>query len=150
MKPVTTKSTIQQTKITNVLTELGIRPRLVMPTYSVGVAYESLLQIVSNLLDVRKNSEKLQGEINTVKALILEKQKQNRVERGEVEPAGSESIVGGETNGENGGMENSKPEEREKSAALSTRPGSSGQHKRSASVLSTVSDKSTKRQKRQE
>lgn len=134
-KPLTSKSSIQQQKINNVLTELGIPGRLRMPTAAVGTAYEVLLQGVNMMLDQRKVLDKLQGEINMAKALKEERERKERAERGEPEPAGEASAEGDKE---------VKVEEREKSAV----PSVIGAHKRSASVLSTVSDKSSKRQKK--
>ena len=135
-KPITTKSSIQQQKISNVLTELEIPQRLTMPTWEVGDAFDSLLDSINKLLDLRKHIDKVQGEINVIlekKALM---EKKERIEMGEPQP--------GDLDGE--GDIKREDEGREKSAAPSMRPGSG--HKRSASVLSVLSDKSTKRQKK--
>jgi DNA methyltransferase 1-associated protein 1 len=140
-KPITSKSSIQQQKIANVLTELRISQRLRMPTEEVGKQFEILLQNINALLDQRKLADKLTGEINVAKAVKAEREKKERAERGEPEP--------GDEDGEaQVADEEIKMEEgvREKSAAPSIRAGSA--HKRSASVLSGVSDKSTKRQKK--
>lgn len=127
-KPITSKSSVQQQKINNVLAELEVPIRLVMPTADVGVQFELLLGSINTLLDSRKVADKLTSEI----ALATE-QKRLREEK---EKEGKEA----------GGAEVKVEEEREKSAAPSLRAGSV--RKRSASVLSTVSDKSTKRQKK--
>ncbi|KAE9378004.1 hypothetical protein N431DRAFT_329039 [Stipitochalara longipes BDJ] len=140
-KPITSKSSIQQQKIANVLTELRISQRLRMPTEEVGKQFEILLQNINVLLDQRKLADKLTGEINIAKAVKAEREKKERAERGEPEPGDEdgEGVTGdGEIKTEDGG--------REKSAAPSIRAGSV--HKRSASVMSGVSDKSTKRQKK--
>ena len=140
-KPITSKSSIQQQKINNVLNELRISTRLRMPTEEVGKQFDILLQNINVLLDQRKLADKLTGEINIAKGLKAEREKKERAERGEPEPAdaGSEGAAGdGEIKMEDSG--------REKSAAPSIRAGSV--HKRSASVLSGISDKSTKRQKK--
>lgn len=139
-KPITSKSSIQQQKIANVLTELEIPGRLIMPTADVGEVFESLLQSINALLEARKVADKLTGEINLAKAQKAERDKKERSERGEPEPGDED----GDTNGDG----NVKVEEgtREKSATPGARDG--GVHKRSASVLSAVSDKSTKRQKK--
>lgn len=139
-KPITSKSSIQQQKIANVLTELRISQRLRMPTEEVGKQFEILLQNINVLLDQRKLADKLAGEINVAKAVKAEREKKERAERGEPDP-GDEDGGGagdGEIKMEDGG--------REKSAAPSIIAGS--MHKRSASVMSGVSDKSTKRQKK--
>jgi DNA methyltransferase 1-associated protein 1 len=142
-KPITSKSSIQQQKIGNVLTELRISQRLRMPTEEVGKQFEILLQNINSLLDQRKLADKLAGEINVAKAVKAEREKKGRAERGEPEPGDEDGEGGagagdGEIKMEDGG--------REKSAAPSIRAGSV--HKRSASVMSGVSDKSTKRQKK--
>jgi DNA methyltransferase 1-associated protein 1 len=139
-KPLISKSAVQQAKITNVLAELEVSTRLIMPTIEVGEAYESLLQSINALLDAKKVTDKLDGEIKFAKAQKAEREKAARLERGE--PIEGDHEV--------------KTEEREKSVARSVRGGSaarsvrggSQQHKRSASVLSAASDKSTKKQKR--
>jgi DNA methyltransferase 1-associated protein 1 len=142
-KPITSKSSIQQQKIANVLTELRISQRLRMPTEEVGKQFEILLQNINALLDQRKLADKLTGEINVAKAVKAEREKKERAERGEPRPGDED----GEAEAEIGDGE-IKVEDgvREKSAAPSIRAGSV--HKRSASVLSGVSDKSTKRQKK--
>lgn len=139
-KPLVSKSVTQQAKISNVLLELEVPPRLTMPTIEVGEAYDSLLSSIITLVDARKVIDKLDGEIKFAKAQKEEREKHARVERGE--PLEGDHEV--------------KVEEREKSVARSVRAGStsrsvrgeSAPHKRSASVLSTTSDKSTKKQKR--
>ncbi|RDW91328.1 hypothetical protein BP5796_02493 [Coleophoma crateriformis] len=131
-KPITSKSSVQQQKINNVLAELEVPIRLVMPTADVGVQFEQLLSAINTLLDGRKVADKLTSEIALAteqKRLREEKEKENK-----------------EAGGAEGGAEVKVEEEREKSAAPSVKAGSV--HKRSASVLSTVSDKSTKRQKK--
>lgn len=144
-KPITSKSSIQQQKIANVLTELRISQRLRMPTEEVGKQFEILLQNINVLLDQRKLADKLAGEINIAKAVKAEKEKKERAERGEPEP-GDEDGEGGAGAGLGDGEIKMEDGGREKSAAPSIRAGSV--HKRSASVMSGVSDKSTKRQKK--
>ena len=145
-RPINTKSSVQQTKLLNTLNELEIPARLIMPTADVGAVFEGLLQSISVMLEARKVADKLSGEIGLLKAQIAERDKKARAERGEPEPE-PEGEDAGEQDGE-GEDDDAKVEEgeKEKSAAPSTRGGS--MHKRSASVLSTVSDKSTKRQKK--
>jgi DNA methyltransferase 1-associated protein 1 len=112
-----------------------------MPTEEVGKQFEILLQNINVLLDQRKLADKLTGEINVAKALKAEREKKERAERGEPEPGdedGEGAAGDGEIKTEDGA--------REKSAAPSVRAGSV--HKRSASVMSGVSDKSTKRQRK--
>ena len=162
-KPVSLKSTAQQAKITNTLNELGLPPRLIMPTVETGAAYEILLESVVRMLQFRAVSEKLSGEIAVARAQKAEREKRERAARGEPEPepepeaaerdkdaqqAGDEAASEAQGDGDGDADDDVKmEEEREKSAAPSTRAGSAA-HKRSASVLSTVSDKSTKRQRK--
>lgn len=75
MKIMISKSSIQQAKIRNILTELRIPPRLLMPTYRVGEIFECLQQDISALLELRKIADKLQGEISMLKALKDERKK---------------------------------------------------------------------------
>jgi DNA methyltransferase 1-associated protein 1 len=161
-KPISLKSTAQQAKITNTLNELGLPPRLIMPTVETGASYELLLESIVKMLQFRAVSEKLSGEIAVAKAQKAEREKRERATRGEPEPEPEAEKTSGEEAGGEGeaaaeardeGQEDADgdgdvkmEEEREKSAAPSARGGSV--HKRSASVLSTVSDKSTKRQKK--
>ncbi|EHL00043.1 putative SWR1-complex protein 4 [Glarea lozoyensis 74030] len=74
LKPLQSKSAVQQQKITNVLNELGIpysaSTRLIMPTAEVGEGFDALLH------------NKLQGEIATAKAVRAERERVER-ERGE-------------------------------------------------------------------
>jgi DNA methyltransferase 1-associated protein 1 len=164
-KPVSLKSTAQQAKITNTLNELGLPPRLIMPTAETGASYEILLESIVKMLQFRAVSEKLAGEIDVAKAQKAEREKRERAARGEPEPepepepeaeaetANGEAQPDGEAGSAAAGQEGTDgdgdvkmEEEQEKSAAPSARGASV--HKRSASVLSTVSDKSTKRQKK--
>ncbi|KAI4160265.1 MAG: hypothetical protein LQ342_005857 [Letrouitia transgressa] len=62
------KSNAQSTKIGAALTELGIPPRLNMPTVKVCAEFERLIQSIHTLLDVRKVSEKLDTEIKILQA----------------------------------------------------------------------------------
>lgn len=62
------KSNVQATKISAALAELQIPARLVMPTTKVVAEYERLIGSIHTLLDVRKVSEKVEGEIRVLKA----------------------------------------------------------------------------------
>ncbi|KAG9234388.1 putative SWR1-complex protein 4 [Amylocarpus encephaloides] len=128
-KPLVSKSAVQQAKIGNILGELEIAGRLIMPTAEVGEAYEGLLQSINVLLDARKVADKLAGEIATAKAHRAEKKRLARAESTNPTANGDGEI------------------KREGSAVASVRAGSV-QRKRSASVMSAISDKSTKRQKK--
>ncbi|PSS27370.1 hypothetical protein M430DRAFT_153242 [Amorphotheca resinae ATCC 22711] len=142
-KPVTTKSTAQQMKITNTLNELGLPPRLIMPTADTGVVYESLIESIIRMLQYRALSDKLSGEIAIAKAQKAEKEKRERAARGEPEPGAGDAAAQEEDHDDEVKVEDG---ERQKSVAPSVK--SDNAHKRSASVLSSVSDKSTKRQKK--
>jgi DNA methyltransferase 1-associated protein 1 len=60
------KSQTQTTKIQAALTELGIPPRLLMPTERVCREFERLITEINVLLDARKVNEKLAGEIKVL------------------------------------------------------------------------------------
>ena len=62
------KSNVQATKVSAALAELQIPPRLVMPTAKVVAEYERLIGSIHTLLDVRKVSEKVEGEIKVLQA----------------------------------------------------------------------------------
>ncbi|KAG0645815.1 SWR1-complex 4 [Hyphodiscus hymeniophilus] len=141
-KPITNKSATMQAKITNVLGELGVPSRLIMPTAAVGQEWESLLGNIQKLLELKKNAEKLDGEIAIAMTLKAEREKRERAARGEPDPEDDDHDVKRES-------------DREKSVSRSVRGGSVSRsarggstRKRSASVLSAMSDKSTKRQKK--
>jgi DNA methyltransferase 1-associated protein 1 len=178
------KSGQQQLRMTNALAELDVPPRLVMPTAAVTAQFEVLWSSVAALVDMRKISDKLEGEIKLEEAKKMERERARMVlgdgeeggsgegggEGGEGEGRGDgegDKQAGRKVNGEAAGGEGrqqseaaeaGKPDggnikeepgtEKEKTAA-GARPGSSsGAHKRSASVLSSTSDKSAKRQKK--
>lgn len=140
-KPITTKSSTQQAKITNTLNELGLPPRLIMPTAETGILYESLIDAILKMLHNKTMSEKLSGEIDLAKAHKTARERAERIARGE--PAEVDNDSEEQDQNQEIKMEDS---ERQKSAGPSAR--SASVHKRSASVLSTVSDKSAKRQKK--
>ncbi|KAL1960202.1 hypothetical protein VTO42DRAFT_8745 [Malbranchea cinnamomea] len=158
------KSNIQSQKLAAALTELGIPPRLFMPTEKVCKEFEKLVHLVNMLLDTRKVSEKLEGEIRVLEAAKQERERRER-EKAEAEASSAEAKgvqvnaapaadSGGDTHAgdarkapENQGEQPTTAEE----AGPTNGPGPSPtkeSHKRSASVLSTASDKSTKKQKR--
>ncbi|KAL6242039.1 swr complex subunit [Rhinocladiella similis] len=68
------KSQTQTTKIQAALTELGIPPRLLMPTERVCREFERLVKEINILLDARKVNEKIATEIK-----ILEEQRRIRL-----------------------------------------------------------------------
>jgi DNA methyltransferase 1-associated protein 1 len=159
-RQITNKSAVQATKITNTLTELEVPTRLIMPTAEVTAQYELLLASINTLLDTKKVADKLDAEIKLAEAQKAEREKRERKEKGEPEEEANGDTNGdvdadadaemADADGEEGDDEvKMEQSEKEKSAAPSTRTaGSASLHKRSASVLSQVSDKSTKRQKK--
>lgn len=181
------KSNQQQLRINNTLNELDIPIKLAMATAASVAQYELLLGAVNSLLDARKVSDKLDGEIKIELAKKEEREKANAGSKpanaAETQDGGSGADQGDAAKGEekatattaegtkssedvaatdskagkpptstganqstdSAAGKNDEDADPEKSA----RPGSSGNaHKRSASVLSTVSDKSNKRQKK--
>ena len=68
VKPITNKSAAMQVKITNVLSELGIPGRLIMPTTKVGIEWDALLNSIQRLLDLKKTAEKVDGELAVARA----------------------------------------------------------------------------------
>jgi len=211
------KSGQQQLRITNVLNELDIPSRLVMPTASIAAQFEQLVIAVNHLVDMRKMSDKLDAEVKIEEQRKLERDKaqgivsqvdgapdeQTKDDAGKADKATSpkthapdapaaaaaaaasaatetateaeapstqaeaaatdtasgaassqpaaaegdakaaETVVNGDAPSNTVRI---KEEDAEKEKSV--RPGSSGAHKRSASVLSTTSDKSAKRQKK--
>ncbi|KAG7286326.1 carnitine transporter [Staphylotrichum longicolle] len=163
------KSGQQQLRMTNALAELDVPPRLVMPTAAVTAQFEVLWSAVAALVDMRKLSDKLEGEIKLEEAKKVERERAKGVLGGDEAGKAGEGEEGKkgkeateEATGEGGqaaaaeakadGIKEEPGAEKDKTAApdaaAAARPGSSGAHKRSASVLSTTSDKSAKRQKK--
>ena len=68
LKASQAKSTVQTTRINDALAELGIPPRLLMPTNKVVTEYERLVEGVKTLVEVRKLREKVDGEIKVWEA----------------------------------------------------------------------------------
>lgn len=141
------KSGQQQKRITNLLTELDVPPRMAMPTAAVTAQFEVLWSALTTLVDLRKVSEKLDNEIQLEEAKKLERDRAKGIvpaddktvpdsQEGEAAP----SVVIKNEDGEQVPDQGDSNKEK--------RPGSSGAHKRSASVLSAASDKSSKRQKK--
>lgn len=81
------KSGVQTTRIANALTELKIPPRLFMPTQEVVTEYERLIENIKTLLEVKKLSEKVEGEIRVWRA---QREQQEARDRGE-------EVIEGET-----------------------------------------------------
>ncbi|KAJ9150030.1 SWR1-complex protein 4 [Coniochaeta hoffmannii] len=168
------KSGQQQLRITNLLTELDVPSRLIMPTAAVTAQFEVLWAAVTTLVDLRKVSDKIEAEIKLEEAkkaerdrargVLLEAEKKGEGEGGErAVPDSQESGGAAEDGGDAaaagaGGGEGEQAGHSETTTVAikdedgggqeKARPGSSGAHKRSASVLSAASDKSAKRQKK--
>ncbi|KAK0742877.1 hypothetical protein B0T18DRAFT_370446 [Schizothecium vesticola] len=147
------KSGQQQQRINNVLTELDVPVRLTMTTAAVSAEFETLWAAVIKLVDLRKIHDKVDAEIKVEEAKRAEVARRAGVKvepdaAGEA-PQGDAAPVDAAADGGKGGEEEEQAGagENDRVGALA-RPGSSGAHKRSASVLSTTSEKSTKRQKK--
>lgn len=186
-KILTTKSNAQHQRITNTLSELDVPGRLNMPTKDVVDQMERLLNNVQTLLDLRKISDKLDGEIKLEQAKKAERQKHNpsahsetksdKQARGTSAANGVDPMValdaaltmGGGAIGttsttvevvddsqadQPGSMNMDKADEniedvkQETTDEKAPKPASTGGNKRSASEISTVSDQSSKRQKK--
>ena len=74
------KSGVQTSRIGAALTELKIPPRLMMPTARVVTEYERLIEGIKGLLEIRKVSEKVDGEI---RVLMAQRELLEKRERGE-------------------------------------------------------------------
>lgn len=165
------KSNIQSQKLAAALTELEVPPRLVMPTERTCKEFEKLIGSVNLLLDARKVAEKVEGEIRVLEAAKEERERKEReaamekeqaemkvedeegqdqnatahqqddgtMAEGSVAPAAEQKGEGESAQQAAAGEENTAQPSTQKAAET---------HKRSASVLSAVSDKSTKKQKK--
>ncbi|KAK6074852.1 SWR1-complex protein 4 [Seiridium cupressi] len=100
-KILTTKSNAQHQRITNTLAELDVPGRLNMPTRDVVEQMERLLTNVQTLLDLRKISDKLDGEVKLEQAKKAEREKLNGPSQGESK-AGEQTSDVSMTNGVNG------------------------------------------------
>ncbi|KAF9767366.1 swr complex subunit [Fusarium sp. DS 682] len=172
------KSNQQQNRITNVLNELDVPNKLAMPTAATTHQYEQLLAAVNSLLDARKVSDKLDAEIKVEQAKKAEREKamappesESTTEKDTIDQDPQAAAAEGTTNVKTNSDVTSAPGDANKDASETAaptteapdaptketgndtekngRPDSSGAtHKRSASVLSSVSDKSNKRLKK--
>lgn len=160
------KSNVQSQKLAAALTELEIPPRLFMPTEKVCKEFEKLIHSVNLLLDARKFSEKVEGEIRVLEASKEDREKREREEAAESGATATDGAgAGDKTRPEATGVDKEDPkvkrEDTEAAAEVRTsgdaastaansprRPSNVASHKRSASVLSAVSDKTPKKQKK--
>lgn len=194
-KLFTNKSGQQQIRISNLLTELDIPPRLTMPTTKVTAQFEQLMGAINSLLDARKITDKIDAEVKLEAAKKAEREKkQNPPEAGTAETEGPNGAAASkdaaQTNSTNAKAASAAPDQKDTTAADgaekvgetqvqaqgapkvrepresgepntgedektdkeksngATEGGGPASHKRSASVLSSVSDKSAKRQKK--
>ena len=189
------KSNVQTQKLAGALAELEIPLRLVMPTEPVCKEFEKLIQSVNLLLDARKVSEKVEGEIKVLDAVREERERKSKeakekrdnpeikteaqdkppvpsvpaaapapLDASTSRPAGQGPASNAETSGQDATGEPPAEAAGNRASTAATgnangeaapfppppgeKDGPGQTHKRSASVLSTVSDKSSKRQKR--
>ncbi|OAA53178.1 DNA methyltransferase 1-associated protein dmap1 [Niveomyces insectorum RCEF 264] len=84
-KLFTHKSGQQQLRITNILNELDMPARLFMPTAAVTAQFEQLVNGVIQLVDLRKVSDKLDGEIKVEEQRKAERDKAKVVFSGQMD-----------------------------------------------------------------
>lgn len=163
------KSNIQTQKLGAALTELDIPLRLLMPTEKVCKEFEKLIHQVNTLLDARKVAEKVEIEIRVLEAAREERQRKEREANPTAASANTTNNGTGTDQAEKqiklesvedqpqhqGGAAAAAEEETDTNqhngdAGNTTAETSSAgnKHKRSASVLSAQSDKSSKRQRK--
>jgi DNA methyltransferase 1-associated protein 1 len=156
------KSNVQTQKLASALAELEIPLRLFMPTERVCKDFEKLIQSVNLLLDARKVAEKVESEIRVLEAARAERERKNAPEGSNKDPEhpevkteaddGGNSMLGSTAADatESGVSAAGETGQAKGDEAVSTQTPvkEDGNHKRSASVLSSVSDKSSKRQRR--
>lgn len=153
VKMTQAKSNIQTQKLAAALTELEIPPRLVMPTEKVVKEFEKLIQQVNLLLDARKVADKVESEIRILEAAKAEREKREK-EAAAAAAAASAEGEGQEKAGEQPVTERQREGQgqgQEAPPAVSASPAGKAGNKRSASVMSTSSDKAggNKRPKKQ-
>lgn len=150
------KSNVQTQKLAGALAELEVPLRLVMPTERVCKEFEKLIQSVNLLLDARKVAEKVESEIRVLEASKEERERKlhEPEEKPDVKTEADESGPPADAHlAEPAPAETDAPGE-DAAASLPDAPAQkkgnrpSSSHKRSASVLSNVSDKSSKRQRK--
>ncbi|KAJ5227202.1 uncharacterized protein N7469_007208 [Penicillium citrinum] len=151
------KSNVQTQKLASALAELEIPVRLFMPTERVCKDFEKLIQSVNVLLEARKVAEKVESEIRILEASKAERERKAREAAGETSGKDPENPeVKAETDDSAGVLSATAEAAPSGDAAYGEKKDvegdettkEDGNHKRSASVLSGVSDKSNKRQRR--
>ncbi|KAJ5725723.1 uncharacterized protein N7483_007080 [Penicillium malachiteum] len=136
------KSNVQTLKLAGALSELEIPVRLFMPTERVCKEFERLIQSVNLLLDARKVAEKVEGEIR-----VLEAAKAEREKKSQPDASGHPEV---KTEAEDGTsvLQSTAADGDANAGQVDAETKEDRNHKRSASVLSGTSDKSSKRQRR--
>lgn len=128
-----------------------------MPTERVCKDFEKLIQSVNVLLEARKVAEKVESEIRILEASKAERERKAREAAGETSGKDPENTeVKAETDDTAGVLSataeaapsGDAADEEKKDGEGDETTKEDGNHKRSASVLSSVSDKSNKRQRR--
>lgn len=159
------KSNVQTQKLAAALAELEVPLRLVMPTERVCKEFEKLIHSVNLLLDARKVSEKVESEIRVLEASKQERERKTREakekEKPEVKTEQDDNPVRADVTTEStcAAAATQPSENQAETTAVTGDKGTDGDtgeataregtsQKRSASVLSNASDKSTKRQKK--
>jgi DNA methyltransferase 1-associated protein 1 len=164
------KSHVQTQKLASALAELEIPLRLVMPTERVVKDFEKLIHSVNLLLEARKVSEKVESEIRVLESAkeererkakeLREKEKpevksEQQDDEAPIPPAPESASAGGAPQTEkpastgDGQTDSSIPTgDTVRGGEPSTGDQEGASHKRSASVLSNGSDKSSKRQRK--
>ncbi|PTB58063.1 hypothetical protein M431DRAFT_79197 [Trichoderma harzianum CBS 226.95] len=135
------KSNQQQLRITNTLNELDVPAKLAMPTAATTHAFEQLLASVNSLLDARKITDKIDAEIKLELAKKAEREKALGNQDAEKSADADEDDEDAKDESAEADEPSKDNDEDGKDSGVTTR-------KRSASVLSSVSDKSLKRQKK--
>ncbi|CAL5873809.1 uncharacterized protein PFLUO_LOCUS8092 [Penicillium psychrofluorescens] len=147
------KSNVQTQKLAAALAELEMPVRLMMPTERVCKDFEKLIHSVNLLLDARKVSEKVESEIRVLEAAKAERERKANEAAGIVPPDPENPEVKTEADDAGAGVtggDADKGQDDEADGESKDTPAMDpdGAHKRSASELSGVSDKSNKRQRR--
>ncbi|KAJ5105468.1 hypothetical protein NUU61_002815 [Penicillium alfredii] len=168
------KSNVQTQKLAHALAELEIPVRLFMPTERVCKDFEKLIQSVNLLLDTRKVAEKVENEIRVLESAKTERERKSKEATapgssapnpghpevkmeaedgaaGVLAPSTGDAAASAPPNSSQGGNAADQAQgDGSVDAPTEETPAKEveGNHKRSASVLSGVSDKSSKRQRR--
>ncbi|OJJ87029.1 SANT/Myb-like DNA-binding domain-containing protein [Aspergillus glaucus CBS 516.65] len=153
------KSNVQSQKLAAALAELEVPPRLVMPTERLCKEFERLIVSVNALLDARKMGEKVESEIRVLEAAKEERERKeqeaNEKENPQVKTESdhndtslASAAPAESTDGANDGKDLAAAAPSVEGPEAGDGMAGDASHKRSASVLSNGSDKSTKRQKK--